>query len=116
MYSFGVLLLEMFTGKRPTDNMFIDNINIHIYAKRSLSNQVMVIVDRRIILAEEEGQSRTRQSSTNNISKLEVCLALFIQIGVSCSVELPRERMNARDVLMELQKIRNVFHGFREQN
>ncbi|CAL5432216.1 unnamed protein product [Camellia sinensis] len=40
IYSFGVLPLEMFTGKRPTDNMFIDNINIHIYAKRSLSNQI----------------------------------------------------------------------------
>ncbi|CAL5355693.1 unnamed protein product [Camellia sinensis] len=82
IYSFGVLLLKMFIGKRPADNMFIDNINIHIYAKRSLSNQVMVIVDRRIILAEEEEPSRTRQSSTNNISKLE--------------------RLNSRDVLMEL--------------
>ncbi|CAL5429461.1 unnamed protein product [Camellia sinensis] len=116
MYSFGVLLLEMFTGKRPTDNMFIDNINLHIYAKKSLSDQVMQIVDRRIILAEEEEPSRAQQSSTNNISKLEVCLALVIQIGVSCSVELPHERMNARDVLMELQKIRNIFLGFREQN
>ncbi|KAL7164772.1 hypothetical protein ACSBR2_040637 [Camellia fascicularis] len=102
--------------KRPTDNMFIDNINLHIYAKRSLSDQVMEIVDRRIILAEEEEPSRTRQSRTNSISKLEVCLALVIQIGVSCYVELPHERMNARDVLMELQKIRNVFLGFREQN
>ncbi|CAL5429460.1 unnamed protein product [Camellia sinensis] len=116
MYSFGVLLLEMFTGKRPTDNMFIDNINLHIYAKKSLSDQVMEIVDLRIILAEEEEPSRALQSSTNNISKLEVCLALVIQIGVSCSVELPHERMNARDVLLELQKIRNVFLGFREQN
>ena len=27
VYSFGILLLEMFTGKRPTDSMFKDDFN-----------------------------------------------------------------------------------------
>ena len=29
IYSFGILLLEMFTGKRPTDDMFKDGLSIH---------------------------------------------------------------------------------------
>uniref|UniRef100_A0A6N2KNP5 Protein kinase domain-containing protein n=1 Tax=Salix viminalis TaxID=40686 RepID=A0A6N2KNP5_SALVM len=33
VYSFGILLLEMFTGKRPTDDMFKDGLNLHNYAE-----------------------------------------------------------------------------------
>ncbi|KAI7979253.1 putative LRR receptor-like serine/threonine-protein kinase [Camellia lanceoleosa] len=109
MYSYGVLLLEMFTGKRPTNNMFMGNVNLHSYIKMRLPEQVMQIVDPHIILEAEEEPNRRRQSSKTNISKLETCLVRVLQIGVACSVELPSERMNAKDVLMELHKIRNVF-------
>ncbi|KAL7164770.1 hypothetical protein ACSBR2_040635 [Camellia fascicularis] len=108
MYSYGVLLLEIITGKRPTNNMFMGNVNLHSYIKMCLPEQVMQIVDPCIILETEKEPSRSRQSSTTNISMLETCLVQVLQIGVACSVELPNERMNAKDVLMELHKIRNV--------
>ncbi|XVF19883.1 hypothetical protein REPUB_Repub11eG0149400 [Reevesia pubescens] len=37
MYSFGILLLEMFTRKRPTDDMFKDGLTLHHFAKMALS-------------------------------------------------------------------------------
>ncbi|GFS33634.1 leucine-rich repeat protein kinase family protein [Actinidia rufa] len=113
MYSYGVLLLEMFTGKRPT-NMFINNNSLHSYVKMSLPDRVMEIVDPHILLEEEEEQpNRSMQpsSSTTNISKVEACLVSILQIGVSCSAESPSERMDARGVLMELHKIRDVTLG-----
>ncbi|CAL5429449.1 unnamed protein product [Camellia sinensis] len=109
MYSYGVLLLEMFTGKGPTSNMFTGNINLHSYVKMCFPEQVMQIVDPQIILEMEEEPSRSMQSSTTNISKLEACLVPVFQIGVSCSAEMPSERMSVKDVLKELHKIRNVF-------
>lgn len=29
IYNYGILLLEMFTGKGPTDDMFKEDLNIH---------------------------------------------------------------------------------------
>ena len=34
MYSFGVLTLEMLTGRRPTDEIFEDGENLHMFEKR----------------------------------------------------------------------------------
>ena len=36
IYSYGILLLEMFTGKRPTDNIFKDDLNLHDFARGAL--------------------------------------------------------------------------------
>ncbi|XP_058224530.1 probable LRR receptor-like serine/threonine-protein kinase At3g47570 [Rhododendron vialii] len=115
MYSYGVLLLEMFIGKRPTDCMFSDTLSLSGYTKRFLPNKVLEIVDPQIILEEERQPSRTRQTVTPSTHKLEVCLVSVLQIGVLCCAARPNERMNARDVLAELHKIRNVFLGAREQ-
>ncbi|GFZ03047.1 leucine-rich repeat protein kinase family protein [Actinidia rufa] len=49
VYSYGILLLEMFTGKRPTDNLFKDGMNLHSFVMRALPDQVMEIMDPRIL-------------------------------------------------------------------
>ncbi|PQQ13695.1 putative receptor-like protein kinase [Prunus yedoensis var. nudiflora] len=45
VYSFGILLLEMFAGKRPTDDMFNGDLNLHTYVKMAFPNRIMEIVD-----------------------------------------------------------------------
>ncbi|KAJ8564866.1 hypothetical protein K7X08_001326 [Anisodus acutangulus] len=45
VYSFGILLLEMFTGKRPTDGMFRDGLNLPSYAMHELLNGSMEVID-----------------------------------------------------------------------
>ncbi|XP_058089377.1 probable LRR receptor-like serine/threonine-protein kinase At3g47570 [Magnolia sinica] len=39
VYSYGILLLEMITGKRPTDDMFKDNLSLHHFAKSAFPKQ-----------------------------------------------------------------------------
>ncbi|XP_043687829.1 putative receptor-like protein kinase At3g47110 [Telopea speciosissima] len=45
VFSYGILLLEMFTGKRPIDHMFTDDLNLHNFAKATLPVHVMQILD-----------------------------------------------------------------------
>ncbi|KAK9081982.1 hypothetical protein Syun_030964 [Stephania yunnanensis] len=55
MYSYGVLLLEMFTGKRQTDEVFQDGLDLHQLCKIGLHKQVMKIIDSHMIELELEG-------------------------------------------------------------
>ncbi|KAK2632958.1 hypothetical protein EUGRSUZ_L00821, partial [Eucalyptus grandis] len=40
VYSFGVLILEMFTGKRPTNDMFENGQDLHCFVKAALVDRV----------------------------------------------------------------------------
>lgn len=45
VFSYGVLLLEMLIGKKPTHEMFKDDLTISNYAKMAFPNQIMDIFD-----------------------------------------------------------------------
>ncbi|OVA02667.1 Protein kinase domain [Macleaya cordata] len=57
VYSYGILLLELFTGRRPTDDMFKDGLNLHEFAKMAFLDRVMTIVDPKLLLEEEKMKS-----------------------------------------------------------
>ncbi|XP_065623647.1 putative receptor-like protein kinase At3g47110 isoform X1 [Quercus suber] len=48
VYSFGILLLEMLTRRRPIDKLFKDDLNLHNFVKLALPGRVMEIVDHSI--------------------------------------------------------------------
>ncbi|XP_010257102.1 PREDICTED: putative receptor-like protein kinase At3g47110 [Nelumbo nucifera] len=120
VYSYGILLLEMFTGKRPTAEIFKDGLNLHNYCKMALSERVMEIADPLLLLyGEEIEQNGEKETATNNEylsgsgHKMQECLIFVIRIGVACSAELPRERMDMNEVTREMNSIRNTFLGAR---
>ncbi|KDO42815.1 hypothetical protein CISIN_1g039720mg [Citrus sinensis] len=99
VYSFGILLLEMFTRRRPTDNMFNDGLTLHGYAKMALPKKVMGIVDPSLLM-EARGPS-----------KFEECLVAVVRTGVACSMESPSERMQMTAVVKKLCAVGEIFIG-----
>lgn len=91
VYSFGILLLEMMTGKRPTDSMFQEGHNLHHFAQMSLPNKVTDILDNVLLQDNEE------------------CLISAVKIGVACSLESPKDRMRTSDVFRELNVLKGLL-------
>lgn len=107
VYSYGILLLEMFTGKRPTDEMFKDGLTLHNFARAAIPDGVLGIIDPTLqekLLQGELNMSRIKRDIYES-------LVSIFRIGVSCSNELPRDRVEMKDVIGELQAIRNVVAG-----
>ncbi|CAN6727228.1 unnamed protein product [Malus baccata var. baccata] len=103
VYSFGILLLEMFTGKRPTDPMFSDGLNLHNFVKMDLPHRVAEIADSLF------DPITSNQSSIISAEKIQVGLSSIFNIGISCSDESPRDRKDMSGVVTELQSIRDLI-------
>ncbi|GFY93175.1 leucine-rich repeat protein kinase family protein [Actinidia rufa] len=111
VYSFGILLLELFTGKRPTDGMFIDGLDLHKLAKLALPERVLEIVDQNL-LEEEEG-ANINSSKQMKSEKISMCLSLIFKIGVACSEQSPIERMTIADAVRELHLVKDILQEIR---
>ncbi|XP_058089363.1 probable LRR receptor-like serine/threonine-protein kinase At3g47570 [Magnolia sinica] len=108
VYSYGILLLEMITGKSPTDDMFKDNQSLHRLAKSAFPEQVMEIIDPRFLF--EDTEAIQDSENRNNLrNRMHDCLVSLVSIGVLCSAESPKERMKMRDVVMEMHAIRDLY-------
>nr|XP_011469901.1 PREDICTED: putative receptor-like protein kinase At3g47110 [Fragaria vesca subsp. vesca] len=135
VYSYGILVLQLFTGRRPTDQIFVDGDNIHTFVKTAIQGRIMQIVDPALIATREE---ETATSTTNNegtkiddhnneiivdeenvdsesLSKMNTylwkCILPTLKIGVACSEESPRNRMSMEEVLRELHRIKNAYNA-----
>ncbi|GLT30530.1 hypothetical protein SLA2020_053240 [Shorea laevis] len=113
IYSYGILVLEMMTGKKPTDNLFEGGFNLHHYARMTSPDQIVEIVDPKLV-QEAEATIVNRQRSRFNI--IMDCLVSMIRIGVACSVEAPQDRMLTSTVLKELHLIKNNLQRSRGNN
>ncbi|PWA97071.1 protein kinase-like domain-containing protein [Artemisia annua] len=100
VYSFGILVLEVMSGKKPTDNKFRDGHSLHKFAYMALPDHVIDVID---------GDAIVLQSTQANAKKLEECLVATIKIGVLCSVDSPQQRLQIEFVVNELQRILDVL-------
>ncbi|CAL9006339.1 unnamed protein product [Prunus brigantina] len=110
VYSYGILLLEMFTGRKPTDNLFQGTLTLHNFVKAAVPEQLVEIVDPVLVQEMVQAEMSTRNHRNENNARLrmktEESLISIFEIGLACSAELPGERLDMSDVVAQMCQIR----------
>lgn len=97
VFSYGIILLEMLTGKKPTHDMFKDGMSISNYAKMAFPQNTTKILDPRIL---------PPTLGEDGVNKFPHCLVSAIKIGIDCSSENPCERPDMKTAKTELELVR----------
>ncbi|CAM8949305.1 unnamed protein product [Rhodiola kirilowii] len=105
MYSYGILLLEMITRKKPIDEIFKDGLNLHNFCKLALSESTITDVLDPCLLTELYAIANS-QMHDDMVLKMRECTAAIAEIGIGCSVESPDARMDIGHALKELHLIK----------
>ncbi|XP_027362510.1 probable LRR receptor-like serine/threonine-protein kinase At3g47570 [Abrus precatorius] len=101
VYSFGILMLEMLTGRSPTDETFKDGQNLHNFVEVAFPDNLLQILDPSLVPLETEDATE---------EDVEKCLVSLFQIGLACSMESPKNRMSMMNAIRQLNIIRKAFH------
>lgn len=101
VYSFGILVLEMLTGKRPTDPLFENGLNIVKFVEDGFPDQMLRIIDD---VLQEECKPLTASST---IPEREVYqrLCSLVEVALSCTRPHPSDRINMRQAAARVRAI-----------
>ncbi|KAK2982915.1 hypothetical protein RJ640_006329, partial [Escallonia rubra] len=100
VYSYGILLMETFTRKKPTDDLFVGELTMKKWVSEAFSRAVISIVDDNLLTGEKE-----------NFTGKESCLSMIMEVALNCTEDSPDDRINMKDVVGRLTKIRQRFKG-----
>ncbi|OEL19511.1 putative LRR receptor-like serine/threonine-protein kinase [Dichanthelium oligosanthes] len=115
VYSYGIIILEILTGKRPTDEMFTNGLNLHEYVEKAFPQKIAEVLDPCIFPSSEDGDVDNNLDQGNNATAgMESCIMHLVKLGLSCSMETPKDRPTMQDVYAEIITIKKAFaalHG-----
>jgi len=104
VYSFGIVLLEMLTGKRPTDNLFVNELNIVSFVERSFPDKILDVIDTPL-----QDDVKTTQANMATENRAYQCLFSLLQIALSCTRQLPGERTTMREAASRIRAIKTKY-------
>ncbi|XP_018830016.2 probable LRR receptor-like serine/threonine-protein kinase At3g47570 [Juglans regia] len=97
VYSYGILLMETFTRKRPTDGMFIGEMTLKHWVDESLLTSILNIVDANLLRNEKEHTA------------MEDCISSVMRLALDCCAESPTQRIYIKNVSATLNKVKLKF-------
>jgi LRR receptor-like serine/threonine-protein kinase FLS2 len=100
VYSYGILLMETFTRRKPTDEMFVGEMSLKRWVEELLPLSAAKVVDANLLRTERDYAS------------IEDCISSIMGLGLHCCAELPEQRVDAKNISIMLNKIKLKFlHG-----
>lgn len=110
-YGFGIILLEMMTGKRPTDPMFKDGVSIVSFVESNFPREIFRVVDANLS-KECYDIAQAKKVSENSVHE---CLVSVLQLALSCTHPVPSERITMKEAASKLHAIKTTYVGRKAQ-
>ncbi|KAK9141490.1 hypothetical protein Syun_010890 [Stephania yunnanensis] len=104
VYSFGILVLEMVTRKRPTDAMFTGELSLHKWVKTHYHGPVEKVIDSSLMRA-------VRDQAPEVMKMSEVAIVELIELGLLCTQESPSIRPTMHDAADDLDRLKQYLDG-----
>ncbi|GJN29440.1 hypothetical protein PR202_gb17666 [Eleusine coracana subsp. coracana] len=106
VYSFGVMILELITGKRPTDVIFQEGLTLHDWVRRHYPHDVAAVV------AHAPWRGRELPQAAADVAVVEL-----IELGLVCTQYSPALRPTMADICHEITLLKEdlVRHGADEE-
>ena len=95
------MYMVTFVRKKPTDEMFMEELTLKSWVESS-ANNIMEVIDVDLLIEEDE-----------KISLRPACFSSIITLALDCTVEPPEKRINMKDVVVRLKKILNQIDDVR---
>ncbi|TKW36364.1 hypothetical protein SEVIR_2G435700v4 [Setaria viridis] len=105
VYSFGIILLEMLTGKVPTHSIFTDGLTLQKHVEMAFPDQLMDIVDPAILSIEDSDL----QDKIQGWGEINGIILSIIKLAMMCCKQTPAERICTRDAAVEMHRIRMQY-------
>lgn len=104
VYSFGIVVLEMVTRKRPTDDMFGGGLSLHRWVKNHYHGRVEKIIDSSLL--------RDSRNQSHDMKKMwEVAIGELIELGILCTQDSPSSRPTMLDAADDLDRLKRYLSG-----
>ncbi|CAN8284098.1 unnamed protein product [Cochlearia groenlandica] len=103
VYSFGVLLLEIVSGRRPTDVLVNEGSSLHEFIKSHYPNSLEGIIEQALMRWKPKGKPESCEKLWREI------ILEMIELGLVCTQYSPKTRPNMLDVAHEMALLKEYL-------
>ncbi|VAH41252.1 unnamed protein product [Triticum turgidum subsp. durum] len=103
VYAFGILILEMLTGRRPTDAIFTDGLSLHKLVSSAFPGRLGEVLDPHL------SHGHTHPCDRVFMRRYMVPL---VEVGLLCSMELPEDRPGMGELCARILSLKEAFFEF----
>lgn len=110
VYSYGIIILEMLTGKHPTDEMFTNGLDLHKFVEKAFPQNISEVLDHCIVPSSGDSDLENNLDHINSATaSMQSCIMPFIKLGLSCSTKTPKDRPKIQHAYAEVITIKEAF-------
>jgi len=92
--------MEIFTRRKPTDDMFVAELSLKTWINGSLPNSIMEVMDSNLV-----------QLTGDQIDDISTHMSSIFSLALSCCEDSPEARINMTDVIASLIKSKTSIFG-----